>query len=371
VTPLGEALRRRLVAGGPITVAAFMAEAAAHYYRRDPFGPRGDFVTAPEVSQMFGELIGLWAAEVWRCLGAPAPVLLVELGPGRGTMMADALRAARLVPDFLEAARIHLVETSLALAAAARERLAVHRPTLHAHLAEVPDGPAIVLANEFLDALPVRQFVRAGAGWRERLIAWDEAADALAFTLDPRPSPLAALATAGLEHAPEGTVAEFSPQAAAVAGELGRRIARQEGAALLIDYGDAGPLAGPTLQAVRRHAPADVLAHPGEADLTAHVDFALIARAAREAGAETYGPVPQGAFLGALGIAERARRLKERASPAEAAGIDAALERLVSPSAMGTLFKALALVPRGMPAPPGLGVREAEGRPIRGSPRTG
>ncbi|MEE8536242.1 MAG: SAM-dependent methyltransferase [Kiloniellales bacterium] len=358
-SPLAAELARRIAAEGPITVADYMDAALTdprhgYYMGRDPLGARGDFVTAPEVSQMFGELVGLWCAETWQRLGAPAEIPLVELGPGRGTLLADALRAARTVPGCREALRPHLVEVSPALRARQAEALAGADPVWHADLAGLPDGPLLLLANEFFDALPVRQFVKAADGWRERLVALaegaSESAPGFAFTLGPRaddsvPDPL--------RTATEGSVFEVSPAALATAAEIGRRLADHGGGALVIDYGHAERATGETLQAVRRHARHEVLESPGNADLTCHVDFAALAAAAREAGAEPHGPVAQGVWLGRLGIAARAARLKAGATAAQARDIDAALVRLTDPAAMGRLFKVLALMLPGAGPPAG------------------
>lgn len=367
MTPLFEILSRRIAAAGPLSLAEYMAEALGHprhgyYATRDPLGAAGDFVTAPEISQMFGELLGLWCAACWDRLGRPDPVLLAELGPGRGTLMADALRAARVMPGFLGALRLHLVETSPVLRAAqaaALESVAAAGPELaappswHATAAELPDGPLLLLANEFFDALPVRQFQRTPVGWRERRIGWDADIGGLRWVLAAAPDPAAALIDPTLDSAPVGAIAEVGLAGRVLAAELGRRIAAEGGAALIIDYGYAAPGTGDTFQAVRRHRFADPLAAPGEADLTAHVDFAALAAVARQAGAVPHGPLPQGEFLRRLGIAERAAMLRARAVPGRSAAIDTALDRLTDPDQMGTLFKVLALAAPTMGAPPG------------------
>ncbi len=361
MTVLGELIAARIARLGAITVADYMAEAVAHpdhgyYMSGDPFGAQGDFVTAPEISQMFGELIGLWCADTWQRMGAPVPVLLVELGPGRGTLMADALRAARIVPGFGAALHLHFVEISPALRARQRDTLAecagaeragAERagdvaPSWHESLDQVPDGPTLLIANEFFDALPVRQFEKRPEGWCERLVTLAPDGETLAFTLAP-PGPWAALLPAALREAPPGALAEVSAPAIGIAGEIGRRLATGGGAALIIDYGHAEPRTGATLQAVRRHAAHAVLEDPGAADLTAHVDFSMLARAATEAGARVHGPVPQGRFLEALGIGARARALGESATPDQASEIASALRRLTHPREMGELFKVLAL----------------------------
>jgi NADH dehydrogenase [ubiquinone] 1 alpha subcomplex assembly factor 7 len=336
---------RLIAAEGPISVAHYMAESNARYYAaRDPLGTAGDFVTAPEISQMFGELIGLWLTDLWHRAGLPDPAHYVELGPGRGTLARDALRAAArhgLSPQ------VHFVETSPALVA--MQRSAFPAANWHEDLATLPaDAPLLMIANEFLDALPVRQLVRTPAGWRERMVGLQDGR--LAFVAGDQPMD-AALA---LEHAaaPDGAIVEISPAAAAVVRAASERVVRQGGAALFLDYGHAALPEGSTLQAVRAHRGVDPLQSPGEADLTAHVDFSLVADVAAAAGARVDGPVEQGAFLGALGIAARAAALAE-AAPGQAEAVRAAHDRLVAPEAMGSLFKAIAIVAPDWPEPAG------------------
>lgn len=358
-TPLEAEILALIAAEGPIGIDRYMALALGHpvhgyYVTRDPLGAGGDFITAPEISQMFGELIGLWAAEVWTAMGAPARLRLIEWGPGRGTLIADALRAAAALPAFQNAIDLHLVETSPALRARQRAALAAigwpeARVTWHAAPETVPDGPMIGVGNEFLDALPIRQFARARARWHERLVGLDTEGR-LTFGLSPDPE------TSLTIPAPDGAVLEIAPAALGFTAGLARRLADQGGAALLIDYGDhVTPRFGDTLQALKDHAFVDPLATPGEADLTAHVDFAAIAQAARRAGAAVYGPVTQADCLEALGLSVRAAALKRRASPAQAAAIDAAVARLTdrTPTGMGALFKTLALSHPDLPVPPG------------------
>jgi SAM-dependent MidA family methyltransferase len=322
-----------------------MARANAHYYAtRDPLGAGGDFVTAPEVSQMFGELAGLCLAGAWDGAGRPGGARYVELGPGRGTLAADALRAMRaagLAPP------VELVETSPLLRAKQRALLPAAR--WHAGLASLPTtGPLLVVANEFFDALPARQLVRAATGWHERVV------DAQNDRFAPKagaPVPGAAI-PAHVREAPEGSVLEASPAAAAVAADLAQRLVRQGGVALIVDYGHALTAAGETLQAVRGHGYADPWEAPGECDLTVHVDFEALGAAAEAEGARVVGPVGQGAWLTALGIDARAAALAA-AAPARADEIEAARTRLVDPAQMGILFKALALVAPGWPDPAG------------------
>lgn len=355
---LEQRLIRRIRAEGPITVADYMAEAltaptGGYYTERDPLGADGDFVTAPEISQMFGELIGLWCAEAWQRLGQPDPVVLADLGPGRGTLMADALRAARMVPGFAEAIRVHLVEISPALRARQAETLAAYGPTWHAEVAELPAQPLLLVANEFFDALPVRQFEKTPQGWCERLVGYDPDAGRLAFALT-RPSARAeAYVPERLRDAHAGAVFELSPAALTIAGELGRRVADSGGACLIVDYGRSASACEPTLQALRRHRRADVLSAPGSADLTAHVDFELLGHAARQAGAQVHGPAPQSDFLLGLGLDQRTKILRRQARTDQRPAIERARERLVDPDQMGSLFKALALVPPGYGVPAG------------------
>ncbi|MGG5809690.1 class I SAM-dependent methyltransferase [Falsiroseomonas sp. CW058] len=320
-----------------------MARAVAAYYARpeSPFGRGGDFTTAPEISQAFGEVIGLWCAVTWERMGRPDPVLLVECGPGRGTLMADALRAAaEVAPAFRAALRVHLVEASPALRAV-QARL-VPDATWHDDLSTLPGGPLLLVANEFLDALPVRQFVRRGGDWVERHVrdgAFVElpAADAPSLPAD----------------APDGAVKEVSEPSLAWAAALGARLAAGGGAALLVDYGHAAPAFGESLQAVARHrAGLDPLAEPGTRDLTAHVDFAAIAAAAQAGGAAAHGPLPQGLVLQRLGLVTRAAMLA-RSRPRLAGEILSGAERLVAPEGMGRLFKALALCDHRLGPPPG------------------
>lgn len=373
MSPLLDLLRRSIEQDGPLTVARYMTEALGHpqhgyYITRDPLGAAGDFTTAPEISQMFGELIGLWLVDAWRrLLGEPKLLRLVELGPGRGTLMADALRAARKVPGFLEAAQIHLVETSPTLRERQRLTLKAHDVTWHDQLSEVPDGPILVIANEFFDALPIRQFQCTDKGWRERLIDWDAEHGRLTHALARDFDPASALITFDLRRARPGEIAEVSPAGVWQARSIAERVVDFGGAALLIDYGYRGPALGDTFQAVRAHEYADPLADPGEADLTAHVDFGALIRAAQDSGALAFGPVDQGRFLFRLGIEQRLEGLRRRASPAQRLALESGLQRLTDPKAMGSLFKVAAFAPpnRGLPAgfePPELAAPERGGR---------
>jgi NADH dehydrogenase [ubiquinone] 1 alpha subcomplex assembly factor 7 len=338
-TPLARRLRELIELNGPLTVADYMAHCLTdpqhgYYTTRDPIGASGDFTTAPEISQIFGEIIGAWLIHAWRLLGAPARVSLVELGPGRGTLMADILRVAPFADDFRRAISISLVETSPILRARQAASLGGYTPGWRDSLLDVPEGPLLVIANEFFDALPIRQFVRQDGSWRERMVGWRSGQ--LAYGLGPGELPQG-------PSAPEGAILEISPAREALAAQIAGRIVRHGGAALIFDYGHAGTAPGETLQAVRGHAFADPLDAPGETDLTAHVDFAALARAASAAGARVHGPIGQGEFLLSHGLAERSARLAVKADSAGRAALQAAVERLSAPTAMGTLFKVLAL----------------------------
>lgn len=333
--PLAQVFRRLIRATGPISLAHFMAESNARYYAgRDPLGADGDFVTAPEISQMFGELIGLWLADMWIRAGREEPAHYVELGPGRGTLAKDALRSMKrygLVPS------VHFVETSPALRKLALE--AVPEAQFHDDMASLPvDGPLLIVANEFLDALPVRQLVRAAEGWRERMVGLH--GDAFVFVAGGQPMDSAV--PSDWRGARQGAIVETSPAAAAVVYEIAGRLAAQGGCALLIDYGHTDLRGGSTLQAVRSHRKVDPFAAPGEADLTAHVDFATLARVAQSRGVRWMGTATQGEWLRALGIETRAEALALRA-PHYRAELAAAKARLVADDQMGTLFKVMGL----------------------------
>ncbi len=350
---LRDRLARRIRAEGPLSLADYMEAALwdkqqGYYATRAPIGAEGDFITSPEVSQVFGELIGLWCADLWQRMGKPDPVLVCELGPGNGTLMADFLRAARIVPAFRRAISLHLVERSPALRAIQEKRLAGEGAAWHEPVDQLPPGPLLLVANEFLDALPIRQFERLKDGWFERRIGLNQAG-ALAYVLDP------ARAAQDLPDWPEGSIAEICPEAREIARALGGRLKDEGGAALLIDYGYFPSAPGDSFQAVSRHRHFDPLTDPGGADLTAHVDFAALAVVATQAGARAWGPVTQGDFLKALGLAERARKLSAGKPANEAQAIEAACRRLIEPAQMGSLFKALALTHPSLPAPAGFG----------------
>jgi NADH dehydrogenase [ubiquinone] 1 alpha subcomplex assembly factor 7 len=326
---------------------AFMARAnAAYYATHDPFA---DFTTAPEISQVFGELIGAWCADYWQRMGAPDPVLLVELGPGRGTLMADALRATRRVPGFHAALKLHLVEQSPVLRRMQQEKLAAHTPQFHDTVATLPQGPMLLIANEFVDALPIAQFERRDGAWHERQITVDEATGAFARRVNPQPSRMGPI----LPAAPDGAVLELrtlSPDA-----HIAIRLREQGGAALFIDYGYYPSQAGDTLQAVRDHRSVSIVECPGEADLTAHVNFHDIAFTAAGNHAAVHGPVTQRDFLLRLGIEAREAALLEAAGAAQQEPIRSGCRRLIDPAQMGNLFKVLALTQEGGPVPAGFG----------------
>jgi NADH dehydrogenase [ubiquinone] 1 alpha subcomplex assembly factor 7 len=346
-TPLGDRLHRLIELNGPMSIADYMAHCLGdpehgYYATRDPFGAAGDFLTAPEVSQMFGEMIGIWLVHTWRDIGAPAVVRLVELGPGRGLLMDDILRVAARTPDFLAALSVHLIETSPVLRAKQAEILKAPPVPLswHATFEEVPEGPVLVIANEFLDALPIRQFKRVQDRWRELLVGLDRSGN-FSFVIGPG-------SIDGTLEAPEGTYFEVAPAAEHLIGTMAGRITEQNGAALIVDYGYDHASGANTLQAVRGHGYASPLDAPGETDLTAHVDFAALASVAAQAGASAHGPRPQGKFLLAMGLRERAERLGNNADKKTRAGLSAAFDRLINPDQMGTLFKVMAITRRGM-----------------------
>jgi NADH dehydrogenase [ubiquinone] 1 alpha subcomplex assembly factor 7 len=357
--PLAARLKERIAREGKISVADYMQacladEDAGYYTTNDPIGAQGDFITAPEISQIFGELLGLWAVAVWQSMGAPASVTVAELGPGRGTLMADALRAWRSVPQFLAAAMVALVETSPALRDRQRETLRGSPVPLqwYDRIEGLPHGPLIIIANEFLDALPVRQLVRRDGVWRERCVTVDRHGT-FAFT---EGDPAADLpSTTVRQDAPDGAILEMRPGAEPLMAELASRAKEAPLAALFLDYGHDETGFGDTLQAVRRHRYADPLAAPGEADLTAHVDFTALRDAAEKHGLKVYGPMPQGAFLLKLELETRRDRLLTKATPAQRDTIASGAARLIDPRQMGVLFKALAVTIDGLAPPPPFG----------------
>jgi NADH dehydrogenase [ubiquinone] 1 alpha subcomplex assembly factor 7 len=359
ISPLEAEIRRLIAAAGPMPVAEYMALCLSdsehgYYTTHDPFGARGDFITAPEVSQMFGEMIGLWMAAVWKQMGSPENLRVIELGPGRGTMMKDGLRAAKVMPNFREAVVLHLVEISPALQAQQQRTLEpLATPMLwHPSLSDVPPGPAIILANEFFDALPIHQAVKTEHGWHERRIEIDSTGSLAFTTASEQISHFDNLLPSPLRSAPDGSIFEW--RADNVALELGKRLMCDGGAALVIDYGHTQSAVGDTLQAIGRHAYAEALSAPGSVDLTAHVDFQALASAVEAMGANGYGPITQSQFLRRLGIVTRAASIKTKV-PDAAADIDAALKRLISEGepGMGVLFKAAAFAHPSLGVPPG------------------
>jgi SAM-dependent MidA family methyltransferase len=348
-SPLQSEIKKLITSTGPMPVWRYMELCLTHptygyYVSRDPLGREGDFTTAPEVSQMFGELLGLWAASVWKAMGAPPLLRLIELGPGRGTMMADALRALRVLPPLYQALSLHLVEINPLLRRKQKSVLStVRKIAWHDSVDDVPEGPAIILANEYFDVLPVHQAVRGETGWHERVVEVDDNGD-LVFGAAAEPMQrFDVLLPPLLRAAPPGAVFEWRPDAEIM--KIASRVRDQDGAALIIDYGHLRSEAGDTLQALARHSFVDPLKNPGQADITAHVDFQALARAAEDLGVGVHGPVPQGEFLTRLGIETRALTLMSKASHEVSEDISAALKRLIGggPGGMGEMFKVLAL----------------------------
>ncbi len=339
---------------GPIPLSQYMALALGHprygyYMTRDPLGAKGDFTTAPEVSQMFGELLGLWLADQWLQQGAPRRFVLAELGPGRGTLMSDLLRAIRNVIGMRDAAEVHFVETSPVL----REMQKVRVPEAiwHERIDTLPRLPLFLVANEFFDALPVTQYQLTDRGWCERYVALE--GERLVPVLAPVPLANDAALPPAMKNAAKGEIAEISPASTSIAEEIAVRIAAEGGAALVIDYGHTKSAPGDTLQAMKNHAYADPFAEPGTADITVHVDFEMLANAVRAGNAEACGPVEQGAFLTALGIDSRAAALSRNATTPQRRDVEAALQRLTARDEMGSLFKVLGITPRGSALPAG------------------
>lgn len=367
ISPLMAEIKKLIKTSGPLPVWRYMQICLTHpehgyYISRDPLGREGDFITSPEVSQMFGELIGLWAASVWRMMGSPATLRLIELGPGRGTMMADALRALRVLPPMYDALSVHLVEINPVLREKQEAALSGARNVeWHAGLDEVPRGPAIILANEYFDVLPVRQMVRHGDGWHERVVDVDGSGQ-LVFGAAAEPMPrFDALLPPLVRAAPVGAIFEWRPDAEIMS--LATRVRDQGGAALIIDYGHVRSDAGDTFQAIAGHSFADPLKDPGQADITAHVDFQALARAAEDVGARVHGPVTQGTFLQRLGIEARAVNLMAKASPEVSESIATALKRLAGSGrgGMGSMFKVIGVSDSRLTELAGLSDQERRG----------
>ena len=345
--PLAKIIRDEMAATGPMTIARYMDFALQHpahgYYRvHDPIGADGDFVTSPEISQMFGELIGLWCLDVWTKMGSPKEIVLLELGPGRGTLMLDMLRATAKVEAFHKALRIHLLESNEVLRAKQREKLAGHTLTYLENLADLPALPVLCVANEFFDALPIRQFVKGEADWRERLVMWDE--NRFSFVLSKPDRAFRMFVPEELRDAASGTEYELSPLSLVLMKQLAAHIAQHGGGGLVVDYGYLHPPEHGTFQGMSRRHGNDVLTSPGKIDLTAYVDFGALKRVASREGLFVAGPLWQSEFLKALGIDFRAAQLKHTATPEQAASIDVDLHRLTADDQMGSLFKVMGLL---------------------------
>jgi NADH dehydrogenase [ubiquinone] 1 alpha subcomplex assembly factor 7 len=346
-SPLQSELKKLIKASGPMPVWRYMEQCLTHpkfgyYVSRDPLGREGDFTTAPEVSQMFGELLGLWAASVWKAIGSPPLLRLIELGPGRGTMMADALRALRVLPPLYQSLSVHLVEINPVLREKQKTTLSgVRNIAWHEGIDDIPDGPAVIFANEYFDVLPIHQVVKQETGWHERTVEIDVNGK-LGFGMAAEPTPrFEVLLPPLVRAAPIGAVFEWRPDAEIM--KIASRVRDQDGAALIIDYGHVRSDAGDTFQAIARHSFTDPLKHPGQADVTAHVDFQALARAADDLGARVHGPVPQGDFLRRLGIETRALTLMAKASHGVSEDISGAMQRLIGGGrgGMGQMFKVL------------------------------
>jgi NADH dehydrogenase [ubiquinone] 1 alpha subcomplex assembly factor 7 len=363
-SPLQSEIKKLIKSSGPMPVWRYMELCLTHpnygyYISRDPLGREGDFTTSPEVSQMFGELLGLWVGSVWKAIGSPSLLRLIELGPGRGTLMADALRALRVLPPLYQALSIHLVEINPVLREKQKAALSgVRIIAWHDSLDQVPNGPAVILANEYFDVLPIHQAVKRETGWHERTVEIDDGGK-LAFGFAPDPMPrFEVLLPPLVRAAPIGAVFEWRSDTEIM--KIATRVRDQRGAALIIDYGHVRSDAGDTFQAIARHSFADPLKNPGQADVTAHVDFQALARAAEDLGARVHGPVPQGEFLKWIGIETRAVTLMAKASLEVSEDISSALKRLTGDGrgAMGSMFKVLAVSEPGLTSLAGLSGQE-------------
>ena len=331
MTPLGKILAEIITTEGPMPLDRYMGLCLGHprhgyYMSRDPFGEGGDFMTAPEISQIFGELIGVWCAAAWDAMGRSSRFNLVELGPGRGTLMADILKAAKVMPGFREAACIHLVEMSPVLCKLQKEKLGPD-VTWHDSIASIPDGPMLLMANEFFDAIPIRQFEKRHGEWFERCVG------AKGMGLMP--------AALDVAQGADGDVIEFAPQRLEIAKEIGRRLSAQKGCALIIDYGHLQTAPGDTLQAVRAHKYVNVTDRPGESDITSHVDFEALGKALAQAGAKVLPALTQRTFLIAMGLEQRAAILSSKADVNTKDILTRAVTRLAGEGEMGQLFKVM------------------------------
>ena len=350
---LDKLIRKHIQDHGPLPLAEYMSLCLVHptlgYYMRGASVGK-DFITAPEISQMFGELLGIWTLSVWQSMGEPDTLNLIELGPGRGTMMADLIRSTARWDHFQKAVRIHFVEASPSLRRMQEGMIHPKTALWHDDPESLPEGPCIVLANEFFDALPIRQLVKMEDGWAERKIDWDEDKETFFFTADTIPSTFEALVPLEFKEAPEGSIFEFSPLSLSLVHFIGDHIAKNKGAALIIDYGKAHTTLGSTFQGLRLHQKVDVLEECGETDLTAFVDFDLFSKTLRPLPCDVYGPLPQGTFLQNMGIEFRAKTLERKGVREE---IERSVERLTSPDEMGELFKVFVITSLGIPVPPG------------------
>ncbi len=362
-THLEEKLIATIRADGPISVERFMETCLGdpqygYYMGKDPFGRGGDFITAPEVSQMFGEALGVWLATAWLMMGKPAKVNLIELGPGRGTLMVDMLRATKVVEEFAEAIEVHMVEMSPALRKQQGEALKGVPVNVHWHqrFEQVPAGPCLIVANEFFDALAMKQIIRLDDGWHERMVEVDENGD-LAMGASDQPLTKAQLPV-WTKDGTEGDIAEFSPQRMAMAERIGAHLKKNGGAGLIVDYGHAMSFVGDTFQAVHKHKFVDVLHLPGHSDLTSHVDFQALAEGFEAGGAAVFGPRTQRGFLIAMGLREREALLRKNARARERIMISRQAERLVGEEQMGNLFKVLAITDGTLEEPHPFGLPE-------------
>ena len=350
MTKLFDYLKLRIETEGSITLADYMAESLGHsefgYYNTTvPIGKSGDFITSPEVSQMFGELIGLWSAVCWQQLGTPNKFNFIELGPGRGTLLLDAIRAAKVVPGYLDSIDFHLVETSPILAKLQKQNLSTLKNSClwYKNFEQVPDGPFFLIGNEFIDALPIRQYIGADGEWYERLVGLNKLGTALCRLTSITPSDGEFVVPSGLNGRNDGIIWEVCPEAQKIISSISSTLLERSGVAIFIDYGYVKQAGGDTFQAVRNHEYCDPLGTPGSNDLTAHVDFEAIKQVAENKGVRVSGPITQGAFLRRIGIEKRAERLMNVATPRQKRDIETGVKRLIDDNEMGRLFKVMAL----------------------------